>query len=253
MSSKMTKCKTCQTEIATGAKTCPQCGAKNKKSIAKKWWFWALIVVVLIAVFSSTGSEEIQNGDYSFSSGTSNTEETTKEKQTTEKETTIDEETSTEKSVVSDEISPAYFYQVVAETNDPPFTVSDKALAFINEHENFFPGNSSIRGAISDYVDNEITFGHLTKNISKYGDKLISVYGTVIDIYEDDEVPYTYIHILDDNNKSYVLYYYGILDDVLENSYVSAYALPLTITTFENMQAEYTEAVLCAASYVEVI
>ncbi|NOW20903.1 rubrerythrin [Clostridium saccharobutylicum] len=31
--SKMIKCKTCGADIASSAKTCPSCGAKNKKAI----------------------------------------------------------------------------------------------------------------------------------------------------------------------------------------------------------------------------
>lgn len=56
MSEKMTNCKVCNQEIAKSAKTCPHCGAKNKKSIFKKWWFW-VIIVALFAVIGSAGSD----------------------------------------------------------------------------------------------------------------------------------------------------------------------------------------------------
>ncbi len=52
---KMVTCKSCGNEIASSAKTCPSCGAKNKKPIFKKWWFWVLIVVVIAAIGSSGG------------------------------------------------------------------------------------------------------------------------------------------------------------------------------------------------------
>lgn len=51
MSSKMQKCKACGNEIASSAKQCPQCGAKNSKPIFKKWWFW-VIVVIFIAIIA---------------------------------------------------------------------------------------------------------------------------------------------------------------------------------------------------------
>ena len=38
--SKMKKCDTCGAEIAESAKRCPACGAKNKKPIYKRVWFW---------------------------------------------------------------------------------------------------------------------------------------------------------------------------------------------------------------------
>lgn len=47
MANKLIHCKTCGAEMASNAKTCPQCGAKNKKPIYKKWWFWVLIVIII--------------------------------------------------------------------------------------------------------------------------------------------------------------------------------------------------------------
>ena len=52
----MIACKSCGTPMAKNAKTCPKCGAKNKKPIYKRWWLWALIAVVLIIIFASAGS-----------------------------------------------------------------------------------------------------------------------------------------------------------------------------------------------------
>ena len=49
--SKMTKCKSCGADIASSAKRCPSCGAKNKKPIYKRVWLWILVVVLLIAIF----------------------------------------------------------------------------------------------------------------------------------------------------------------------------------------------------------
>lgn len=48
MAAKLIKCKSCGADIAANAKTCPQCGAKNKKPFYKKWWFWLIVVFVLI-------------------------------------------------------------------------------------------------------------------------------------------------------------------------------------------------------------
>ena len=53
MSKKLTTCKACGQEIAKSAKACPHCGAKNKKPIFKKWWFWAIIVVLIISIGTS--------------------------------------------------------------------------------------------------------------------------------------------------------------------------------------------------------
>lgn len=54
---KMIKCKSCGADIASSAKRCPSCGAKNKKPIYKRVWFWILMVVLLIAIFGFIASK----------------------------------------------------------------------------------------------------------------------------------------------------------------------------------------------------
>lgn len=56
-SNKMSVCKHCGAEIAANAKSCPQCGGKNKKPIYKRGWFIALCVVLVIGVVSSVGGD----------------------------------------------------------------------------------------------------------------------------------------------------------------------------------------------------
>ena len=52
---KMIRCKTCGEEIAQNAKRCPKCGAKNKKPIFRRWWFWTLIALILIIAIAAGG------------------------------------------------------------------------------------------------------------------------------------------------------------------------------------------------------
>lgn len=53
--SRMIHCKTCGAEIAANAKTCPACGAKNKKPIFKRWWFIALVVIIILIAIGGHG------------------------------------------------------------------------------------------------------------------------------------------------------------------------------------------------------
>lgn len=55
MAKKMINCKSCGAEIAASAKTCPKCGAKNKKPIYKQWWLYVLAVVILFVAIGSAG------------------------------------------------------------------------------------------------------------------------------------------------------------------------------------------------------
>lgn len=70
MSEKLVICEACNHEIAQNAKICPNCGAKRKKSIFKKWWFW-LIVVFLVVSVATSGSDDGQDvtSGYSIASG----------------------------------------------------------------------------------------------------------------------------------------------------------------------------------------
>ena len=64
--SKMTQCKSCAKEIATSAKSCPGCGAKNKKPIYKRVWFWVIAIIIVIGTTGGSGtddSKEINSGN----------------------------------------------------------------------------------------------------------------------------------------------------------------------------------------------
>lgn len=71
MSEKLRICKACGQEIAKDAKACPHCGAKNRKSIFKKWWFWVAIVV-FIGVVGAAGGESDNGGTTGTEVGNNN-------------------------------------------------------------------------------------------------------------------------------------------------------------------------------------
>jgi RNA polymerase subunit RPABC4/transcription elongation factor Spt4 len=62
MSSNISSCKVCGEPIAKSAKSCPKCGASNKKPFYKRWWFWILIVIIATGIIVPQGSN-IQRGD----------------------------------------------------------------------------------------------------------------------------------------------------------------------------------------------
>lgn len=77
--SKMKLCKTCGKEIAKKAKSCPYCGAKNKKPIYKRVWFIILCAILAIIIVgcvaggsdddssSSTSNKKIEYTSYDIS------------------------------------------------------------------------------------------------------------------------------------------------------------------------------------------
>ncbi len=52
------KCKKCGNEVDNKAVICTNCGCKMKKPIYKKPWFWALLVILIVAVIGSSGDDE---------------------------------------------------------------------------------------------------------------------------------------------------------------------------------------------------
>lgn len=50
---KLINCKSCGNQIASNAKACPKCGAKNSKPFYKKIWFWVLVVIIIAAIGGS--------------------------------------------------------------------------------------------------------------------------------------------------------------------------------------------------------
>lgn len=82
---KMTKCKSCGAEIAKSAKTCPQCGAKQKNTL--KTVAFVLLVIFLIGVFASifgdsSDPELVQSSAQGTESGRSDNEKTDTETKT---------------------------------------------------------------------------------------------------------------------------------------------------------------------------
>lgn len=62
---KMKKCETCGADMAITAKICPSCGAKNKRPIYTKWWFWVIIAVVVLSIgaASTNSGEKTENNE----------------------------------------------------------------------------------------------------------------------------------------------------------------------------------------------
>lgn len=65
MGKKFIQCKMCNGEMSSKAKVCPSCGAKNKKSILRKWWFWVIIIFILGGAFSSDSDGGVETNDLS--------------------------------------------------------------------------------------------------------------------------------------------------------------------------------------------
>lgn len=57
MSKKIKQCKTCGKEIASSAKTCPNCGAKNSNINGKKFFIILILFFVIIGIIGGTAKD----------------------------------------------------------------------------------------------------------------------------------------------------------------------------------------------------
>lgn len=88
---KMTNCKACGQAIAKSTKTCPHCGAKNKKPIFKKWWFWAIAALLIIVITVSGGNDDPASADDSVSASHAEAAQTNEATSAHESESSTDE------------------------------------------------------------------------------------------------------------------------------------------------------------------
>lgn len=61
MSKKIIKCKVCGNDIASNAKTCPSCGAKNKKPFYTRWWFILIAIIIILGAIGSNANKTNNN------------------------------------------------------------------------------------------------------------------------------------------------------------------------------------------------
>ena len=61
--SKVIQCKTCSKEIASNAKFCPGCGAKNKKPIYKRPWFIVIAFLIIVGAIGGAGDDSSSSSD----------------------------------------------------------------------------------------------------------------------------------------------------------------------------------------------
>lgn len=75
---KMINCRICGSEIAASAKACPKCGAKNKKPVYMRVWFWLLIGFIVASIAIGAGSSSGTQSSTPTASGSASVNTTKK-------------------------------------------------------------------------------------------------------------------------------------------------------------------------------
>lgn len=144
MAAKMMRCKACGEEIAVSAKSCPKCGAKNKKPFYKKVWFWIIILVMIIAV---AGSSESNNSTDSGSDNSGNSAITDSNKNTVEKKEKLEIVNGVEGITVEQDAFSLYFSGIIQNN-------TNKTYSYVQIEISLYDADGALLGTALDNVNN---------------------------------------------------------------------------------------------------
>jgi len=155
----------------------------------------------------------------------------------------------------NDQFSPLETYKLLEENESAPYTLNEKAEAFLKEHPDFFPYQGK-EADLSEYADTTLEAKHINKNPNNYGDKLMYLdYAYVKQIREEDissSQAITWLNLVG-ADVQYNVYYIGKLDDVFEDDGVEVYGIPLGRSSFENTEGGTTLVIVLGACKVEKV
>lgn len=145
-------------------------------------------------------------------------------------------------------------YYALEENGVADYVLNAKATNFLKEHGDLFPADSAETIQAAGVVDESLEARQIMKSPDRYGDQLMMLPELqVVQISEtemDTNQYLTDINAIDLNGQQYYIFYNGVLDDVFENDWISAYGLPLGTATFANTEGGETWTIPVAGSYV---
>jgi len=146
MAAKMMKCKACGEEIAVSAKSCPKCGAKNKKPFYKKVWFWVIILVVVIAIAGSSGSNSSTDSG-ADNSNSSNPEATATNKNTVDKKEKLEIVNGVDGITVEQDTFSLYFSGIIQNN-------TNRTYSYVQIEISLYDADGALLGTALDNVNN---------------------------------------------------------------------------------------------------
>ncbi len=152
------------------------------------------------------------------------------------------------------------YYKFLGTVADSSYTIPEKALQFLTDHDDFFPAESADK--LSDYIDGDLDYNKLKKDMDKYGDKYMSLSNLTIakaDVFmvtenpsRQDDLMCTYVKAYDENGQVYTLYYRGEIKDLNENDSLSlVIGLPIGLEEVKEADGSTSQIPVFAASILE--
>ncbi len=132
--------------------------------------------------------------------------------------------------------------------------ITDESRKFIKENPEFFPVDDL--GKIIDFVDESIMYKMVTKEPSKYGDKILKIndlYVIQIDTVEIyDSEKYTYAIMCDEDINIYQIFMIGELPDIYEgDSIKELYGVPVGNDSYDAASGGFVNSVVIAPCWVQ--
>lgn len=138
---------------------------------------------------------------------------------------------------------------------DMPITITERAKDILEEKPELFDKNNTgvLLDEYDEYIDYELDYRAVMKNINMYGDKLMYIpEAYVISVAEDtiDGQAITEMELMDADEKTYYVVGLTAYDDIYEDDVVECYALPLGDTSYENIGGGTTISLVLAGSCI---
>lgn len=137
------------------------------------------------------------------------------------------------------------------------FSVSKDNMEYLTEHKRYFPAKSEAYLVDAQWdIDNELTYKQMIKTLRGYEGKLFSCdEAIVVQVTERVYFGYTVTRLIavDNDRNVYYIACYDSLDDVLGESEISFFGLPVDTVSYENVGGGTTNAVMIIACDVTLV
>lgn len=130
------------------------------------------------------------------------------------------------------------------------FSLSDAVIEYIDTNSQLFP--TSTKDKIQSITTQEFSSKQFNKTRKQDTIGLVKVNLYAMQVFEDDYMngKLTYILAADDDGGYYALYYLDSVN-IYDNDTFTAYAIPCTTSSFDNISGGTTNVIVMAASYIE--
>lgn len=146
------------------------------------------------------------------------------------------------------------FYRKIEKSSFIDFEINYAATNFLKSHADLFPTDTP-SNITDDLMDYTIRYENISKAPDKYGNKLI--YVDSLKVVQIKEQPFdgrriTWLNASDSNNNYYTIFYRGELPDIMEDSTINVFGLPIAYSSYDNTLGGSTLTLVLAGSHISL-